>query len=382
MLVYRSEGIGSLLRPAYLLDARAGVERGDLTPAEFKRIEDRAVDEAVALQEAAGLDVVTDGEQRRYAFFGHLVEAFEGFEKSGGWSIPFRDGEGTELTLRRPVVVDRLRPRRQMSVEEFAYLRGRTTRAIKITLISAQQAAAYYDPDKSAGAYPTRDAYLADIVDFTRRVTPGTVLAKDRKRGSVYLLEWPARHETGGGPVDSTRHILVFQTSQGKWLLIAEGPGATESHAQHKTTTTTTHYEVDWTQDSLAPVEIRAIRSTHITFTSDDAQASINSTHDFTLAGPLPSRFHSTSDDYLESRYGDTLADIALRVATCGTFYPLERTAALKSKMIENVTESLADLNPKLSKKPRPGSRILLPNLSTLWDDANHAAGIKNHPSH
>ena len=169
MLFYRSEGIGSLLRPAYLLDARAGVERGDLTPAEFKRIEDRAVDEAVALQEAAALDVVTDGEQRRYAFFGHLVEAFEGFEKSGGWSIPFRDGEGTELTLRRPVVVDRLRPRRQMSVEEFAYLRGRTTRAIKITLISAQQAAAYYDPDKSAGAYPTRDAYLADIVDFTRR---------------------------------------------------------------------------------------------------------------------------------------------------------------------------------------------------------------------
>jgi 5-methyltetrahydropteroyltriglutamate--homocysteine methyltransferase len=169
MLFSRSEGIGSLLRPAYLLEARAAVERGDLTPAEFKRIEDRAVDEAVAIQEAAGLDVITDGEQRRYAFFGHLVDAFEGFDKSGGWSIPFRDGEGTELTLRRPVVVDRLRPRRQMSVEEFAYLRGRTTRAIKITLISAQQAAAYYDPDKSAGAYPTRDAYLADIVDFTRR---------------------------------------------------------------------------------------------------------------------------------------------------------------------------------------------------------------------
>jgi len=253
-------------------------------------------------------------------------------------------------------------------------------------LLFALNQAYQVDEESSRGSWAIFESdpnYVATgFVDFTRRVTPGTVLAKDRKRGSVYLLEWPARHETGGGPVDSTRHILVFQTSQGKWLLIAEGPGATESHAQHKTTTTTTHYEVDWTQDSLAPVEIRAIRSTHITFTSDDAQASINSTHDFTLAGPLPSRFHSTSDDYLESRYGDTLADIALRVATCGTFYPLERTAALKSKMIENVTESLADLNPKLSKKPRPGSRILLPNLSTLWDDANHAAGIKNHPSH
>ena len=56
-----------------------------------------------------------------------------------------------------------------MSVEEFTYLRGRTTRPVKVTLVSAQQAAAYYDPDKSRGAYATRDAYLADLVDFTRR---------------------------------------------------------------------------------------------------------------------------------------------------------------------------------------------------------------------
>ena len=56
-----------------------------------------------------------------------------------------------------------------MSVEEFTYLRGRTTRPVKVTLLSAQQAAAYYDPEKSRGAYATRDAYLADLVDFTRR---------------------------------------------------------------------------------------------------------------------------------------------------------------------------------------------------------------------
>jgi 5-methyltetrahydropteroyltriglutamate--homocysteine methyltransferase len=38
-----------------------------------------------------------------------------------------------------------------------------------VTLLSAQQAAAYYDPERSKGAYATRDAYLADLVDFTRR---------------------------------------------------------------------------------------------------------------------------------------------------------------------------------------------------------------------
>lgn len=167
-MTYRSEPIGSLLRPGYLVEARRQLEQGELTHAEFKDVEDRAVDDAVVLQEAAGLDVVTDGEQRRYAFFGHLIEALEGFDKTGGWSIPFRDEQGAELTIKRPVVVDKLRWRRQMSVEEFTYLRGRTRRPVKVTLLSAQQAAAYYDPDKSRAAYATRDAYLADLVDFTR----------------------------------------------------------------------------------------------------------------------------------------------------------------------------------------------------------------------
>ncbi len=165
----RSETVGSLLRPQYLKDARQQLERGDINPAEFKRIEDRAVDEAVALQEAAGLDVVTDGEQRRYAFFGHLVDALEGFDKYGGWAIPFHDEQGGEMVQKRPVVVEKLRWKRHMSAEEFVYLRGRASRPVKVTLLSAQQAAAYYDPDKSSGAYPTRDAYLADLVDFTRR---------------------------------------------------------------------------------------------------------------------------------------------------------------------------------------------------------------------
>lgn len=169
MMVYRSDVVGSLLRPPYLVEARGALEAGRLGPADFKRVEDRAVDEAIALQEAAGLDVITDGELRRYAFFGHLVDALDGFDKFGGWAIPFRDERGEELVFKRPVVVEKLRWRRGMCAEEFTYLRARTKRPVKTTLISVQQAAAYYDPEKSKGAYPTRDAYLADIVDLTRR---------------------------------------------------------------------------------------------------------------------------------------------------------------------------------------------------------------------
>jgi 5-methyltetrahydropteroyltriglutamate--homocysteine methyltransferase len=165
----RSDVIGSLLRPPALKEARGRWERGDLSAAEFKRIEDRAVDDAIRLQESVGLDVVTDGELRRYAFFGHLIDALDGFDKLGGWAIPFHNEAGEQLVFKRPVVVEKLRWRRSMCAEELVYLRARTTRATKVTLISSQQAAAYYDPEKSSRAYPTRDAYLADIVDLTRR---------------------------------------------------------------------------------------------------------------------------------------------------------------------------------------------------------------------
>jgi 5-methyltetrahydropteroyltriglutamate--homocysteine methyltransferase len=168
-LTIRSDVVGSLLRPELLKAARRRFEAGQIGAAELKQVEDHAVDEAVRLQEAAGLDVITDGEFRRYAFFGHLIDALDGFDKMGGWAIPFRNEAGEELVFKRPVVVDKLRWRHSMCAEELVYLRARATRPVKVALISTQQAAAYWDPEKSASAYPTRDSYLADVVDFTRR---------------------------------------------------------------------------------------------------------------------------------------------------------------------------------------------------------------------
>jgi 5-methyltetrahydropteroyltriglutamate--homocysteine methyltransferase len=165
----RAEVVGSLLRPPDLVGARKRFESGEMTQAEFKAVEDAAVRDAVKLQEDAGIDVVTDGEQRRFAFYGHLIDAFEGFDREGGWAIPFRNEKGEQLILKRPVVVSRLQWKRSMCGEEWTFLRSVAGRPGKVTILSAQQAAAYYDPEKSRGAYPTRDDYLADIVDISRR---------------------------------------------------------------------------------------------------------------------------------------------------------------------------------------------------------------------
>ena len=213
----RADVIGSLLRPAWLLDARERLERGELAPPAFKTIEDRAVDEAVALQEAAGLDVVTDGEMRRYAFYGHLVEALEGFDRYAGWSITFRDADGHEAALKRPVVVEKLKWRRQMSVEEYTYLRGRTSRPVKVTLVSAQQAAAYYDPDKSRGAYALD--FLEDYLrvgmpagEILRMMTTNSarLLGVEKERGAIKENLFADIIATPENPLDNIQTLKKF----------------------------------------------------------------------------------------------------------------------------------------------------------------------------
>ena len=76
----RAETVGSLLRPPYLAEARAAHDAGTISADDLRAVEDRAVDEAIALQEACGLDIVSDGEMRRGVFTGSLLDAIEGID--------------------------------------------------------------------------------------------------------------------------------------------------------------------------------------------------------------------------------------------------------------------------------------------------------------
>ena len=143
----------------------------------------------MALQEEAGVDVVTDGEMRRLSFQSQMTEATEGF---GEWDIgAFLWGEWHgdealgERRLPRPDglgVVGKLRRRRYLSVEEFVYLRGRTARTPKVTLPSPSLFANFYSPERSAGAYATMEAFLGDVADILK----GEV-AELARRGATYV---------------------------------------------------------------------------------------------------------------------------------------------------------------------------------------------------
>jgi 5-methyltetrahydropteroyltriglutamate--homocysteine methyltransferase len=171
----RADIVGSLLRPRELLDARERYAAGGLSAAEFKRIEDRAVDWAIGLQERAGLPVVTDGEMRRESFQSQMVEAIEGFGEHdidawlwGEWHGSEAVGEKSTERPQNLGVVGKLRRRRHLSVEEFVYARGRTKRIVKVTLPSPSMYANLWSPELSVGTYPTLDLFLEDVAQILR----------------------------------------------------------------------------------------------------------------------------------------------------------------------------------------------------------------------
>jgi 5-methyltetrahydropteroyltriglutamate--homocysteine methyltransferase len=174
VLEARSDVVGSLLRPPELLDARERHARGDLADAELERAENEAVDDALRLQENAGLDVVTDGEMRRLSFQSQMTEAVEGF---GEWDLDaflwgeWRSEELGELRVERPpiAVVGKLRRKRFLSAHEFAYARDRTRRTLKVTLPSPSLFANFWDPERSAGAYAKLEDFLVDAAEILRQ---------------------------------------------------------------------------------------------------------------------------------------------------------------------------------------------------------------------
>jgi 5-methyltetrahydropteroyltriglutamate--homocysteine methyltransferase len=173
MNTFHADIVGSLLRPIDLLEARIRLAAGELDPASFNEIEDRAVDDAIALQEAAGLEVVTDGEMRRQSFQSQMTAAVDGFGEVnmdaflwGEW----HDGKGVYRKARPEKIgaTDKLFRRRSLSAREFLYLKSKTTRLPKITVPSPGLWANFWSREYSSSVYPTLDSFLADVVQILR----------------------------------------------------------------------------------------------------------------------------------------------------------------------------------------------------------------------
>jgi 5-methyltetrahydropteroyltriglutamate--homocysteine methyltransferase len=146
---FRAEHVGSLLRPAQLLKARAEAEgdqyrqaSGPLNYSQLKEIEDSAIQDVVRLQEDVGLHVVTDGEFRRRSWFQDFVLSLTGteitfFDSAVSAAMPFQDDSSVDKLPGHIVrVTKRLSRTKGIFTEHFKFLKSLTSRTPKISLPS------------------------------------------------------------------------------------------------------------------------------------------------------------------------------------------------------------------------------------------------------
>jgi 5-methyltetrahydropteroyltriglutamate--homocysteine methyltransferase len=125
--------VGSYAHPSWLVVGVAAAGRGELGPADIAELQDDAVDTAIRDQEAAGVDVVTDGEMRRAGFFTaefyrHLT-GLRALEPDRRVGAPGHDQQHRFEVL-EPIAA----PNGLGVVEEFRYARTRSTRPLKVTI--------------------------------------------------------------------------------------------------------------------------------------------------------------------------------------------------------------------------------------------------------
>ncbi len=163
--IFRADHVGSFLRPKYLLDAHAQAVNGQITRAQLRAVEDRAISEVVKLQEDVGLQSITDGEFRREYFHIDFLAQLGGVKTDIPVSVLGADGKEH---LAPPVikVVDKVRHVKDIQLADFQYLKSVTKRTPKVTIPSPTML--HFRGGRAGidkAAYPDLEAFYQDVAD-------------------------------------------------------------------------------------------------------------------------------------------------------------------------------------------------------------------------
>lgn len=173
--------VGSLPRPLALQRALKARRRGDLAEEEFDRIADAAVLAALRLQEDAGVDIVTDGEQRRDNFYSFVSDKLEGVrlmslaemldyvEDRAGFEKLLQTLDVPAYSINNPTCVGKIARRRPLAVQEVAFLKQHTGRPIKVPLPGPYLLTrAMWVPEITGKIYADKESLAEDVVRILR----------------------------------------------------------------------------------------------------------------------------------------------------------------------------------------------------------------------
>ena len=173
--------VGSLPRPPALRDALRRRQARRIRPATFDKIVAQAVQEAVALQEQAGVDILSDGEQHRDNFYSFITEAVDGVrlmtlaelldhvENKAAFERLLNALDVPAFAIKNPVVVGPVRRRQPLALTEYQIAQQYTTRPLKIALPGPYLLTrSMWVKSLSADHYPTKEELGNDVVQLLR----------------------------------------------------------------------------------------------------------------------------------------------------------------------------------------------------------------------
>ncbi|GIK53783.1 MAG: cobalamin-independent methionine synthase II family protein [Planctomycetaceae bacterium] len=173
--------VGSWPRPAELLRAQKAKRAGKLSAAEFDRLADAAVLEVLRLQDEAGVDVVTDGEQRRDNFYSFAADKLSGvklmtlaemldiIEDKAGFEQILKTLDVPAYSLSNPTCVGRIERKAPLALDELRFLRRHTSKPVKIPLPGPYLLTrAMFVKEASRPTYASKEELSVDVVRVLR----------------------------------------------------------------------------------------------------------------------------------------------------------------------------------------------------------------------
>ncbi len=173
--------VGSWPRPAYLMEAMRKRHRGQLSFDEFNEIADKGVLEALRLQEEAGVDIVSDGEQRRDNFYSFVSEKLDGVnlmtmaeimdqvEDKSSFERVLQAKDVPAFAIKNATAVEKIQLKRPLALDEYEFLRKHTDKPIKVPLPGPYLLMrSMWVEGVSENAYPTHMDLAEDLVEILR----------------------------------------------------------------------------------------------------------------------------------------------------------------------------------------------------------------------
>jgi len=180
----RADHVGSLLRPALLLDKRRDFAAGRLWREALRAAEDQAILEALEMQRRTGIDILTDGEFRRTSFLGGLLDSLNGLAKSTEpapaglkpvWHGPGEKVATEDSAVPAVRVTGTLSVTARFTEQEARFLKEHAGRPFKVTLPSPHMLMHLYQPGATDAVYATREEMLHDLVNICQFEVDGLV---------------------------------------------------------------------------------------------------------------------------------------------------------------------------------------------------------------